>query len=368
MTSTKLIIQPQPSNEQLNQQFAFIGSVDVDAIPVLEPLYMLPENCAVTLDFAKLERINSMGLAQLLKLFEHWQKRSITIKITNVNRMISVLFKMTGLTRFLANSEPAKPTATAHLVSTQPQPVNVPTEIKAQTAAPSQPVIPKESVAPVTASQGPLHILPTPSAEAKTQAFNFIGTIDVGAIAALETLYILPPDCTVKLDFIDLLRINSMGLAQLLKLFEHWQKQNIRINIVNVNRMITVLFKMTGLMRFIDNTDNLQAASTPSNTQQAAAEVLPEPTLRKIDEAITPVNPAVSVSSILNPAAKVPTEKLNLWVSAQNSQQMNGWYFFNGGLWVGSINWCCGPDINRPCSLLCDWGLYRSYPHHKIWI
>ncbi len=329
MTSTKLIIQPQPSNEQLNQQFAFIGSVDVDAIPVLEPLYILPENCAVALDFAKLDRINSMGLAQLLKLFEHWQKRSITIKITNVNRMISVLFKMTGLTRFLADIEAAKPTATARLVSTQPQPVTVPTEIKAQTAAPSEPVKPKESVAPVTASQGPLHILPTPSAEAKTQTFNFIGTIDVGAIAALETLYILPPDCTVKLDFIDLLRINSMGLAQLLKLFEHWQKQNISINIVNVNRMITVLFKMTGLMRFIDNTDNLQAASTPSNTQQAAADVLPEPTLRKIDEAITPVNPAVSVSSILNSAAKVPTDKLNLWVSAQNSQQMNGWYFFN---------------------------------------
>ncbi|MDP3007950.1 MAG: PhnD/SsuA/transferrin family substrate-binding protein [Methylococcales bacterium] len=131
-----------------------------------------------------------------------------------------------------------------------------------------------------------------------------MGTIDVEAIASLETLYVLPANSIVELDFALVQRVNSMGLAQILKLFEHWQKQHITISITNVNRMIGVLFKMTGLTRFLDD------------GQQTAA-----------------VSPAAVAKSA--PIANIQSEqraddgKLKLWVHAQNSHQMNGWYFFN---------------------------------------
>ena len=117
MTLSKLKIQPQPSPEKLAQQFFLIGTVDVDAVETLETLYVLPPNCQVELNFSQVDRVNSMGLAQLLKLFELWQKRSNQIRVTHANRMIGILFKMTGLTRFLAED------LSADVVPVMPAPV-----------------------------------------------------------------------------------------------------------------------------------------------------------------------------------------------------------------------------------------------------
>lgn len=151
-----------------------------------------------------------------------------------------------------------------------------------------------------------LQIQPEPSAHALVQRFIFTGTVDVNSIASLETLYILPADCSVELDFSSVQRVNSMGLAQLLKLFEHWQTQRINIKITNLNRMIGMLFKMTGLARFI-------------NGEQPLTPVVPVSDVQTINTApITPINFAASHEG-----------KLNLWVNAQNGYQMNGWYFFN---------------------------------------
>lgn len=144
-----------------------------------------------------------------------------------------------------------------------------------------------------------LQIQPPASAEALQQTFTLIGTIDVDAIAKLETLYVLPDNCAVELDFALVQRVNSMGLAQLLKLFEHWQKKSVHIQINNTNRMIGVLFKMTGLTRFLAS----ETASVPATTI-----------------------PAYEVDNTVH-AAK--DGKLKLWVNAQSSHQMNGWYFFN---------------------------------------
>ena len=85
MSDLKLQIQPQPSAEAMFQQFNLIGTIDIDAIPVLEMLYVLPQGGSVELNFAQVQRVNSMGLAQLLKLFEHWQKRYISIQISQTN-------------------------------------------------------------------------------------------------------------------------------------------------------------------------------------------------------------------------------------------------------------------------------------------
>lgn len=147
-----------------------------------------------------------------------------------------------------------------------------------------------------------LQIDPQPSSTESVQQFSLIGAIDVEAIASLETLYVLPADSIVELDFALVQRVNSMGLAQMLKLFEHWQKQQISVSVTNVNRMIGVLFKMTGLTRFLD--DGAKTAPTAAATQTAA-----------------PVEHKT--------VADNQTGKLKLWVNAQNSHQMNGWYFFN---------------------------------------
>lgn len=148
-----------------------------------------------------------------------------------------------------------------------------------------------------------LKIQPEPSAQALIQPFNLIGTIDVEAIASLETLYILPAKCAAELDFSLVQRVNSMGLAQLLKLFEHWQKQEISISVTNANRMISVLFKMTGLSRFLHDVE-----------KSAPALQMPD---------------AKVVSAPVASANTGNNGKLKLWVNAQNSHQMNGWYFFN---------------------------------------
>jgi ABC-type transporter Mla MlaB component/ABC-type phosphate/phosphonate transport system substrate-binding protein len=151
-----------------------------------------------------------------------------------------------------------------------------------------------------------LQIQPQPSTHEVVQQFTLIGTIDVEAIDSLETLYILPANSIVELDFALVQRVNSMGLAQLLKLFEHWQKQEITISVTNVNRMIGVLFKMTtGLTRFLDDGQKLASVSKLADTS---------------------ANKSASTTS---PSGVKNDGKLKLWVHAQNSHQVNGWYFFN---------------------------------------
>jgi ABC-type phosphate/phosphonate transport system substrate-binding protein len=143
----------------------------------------------------------------------------------------------------------------------------------------------------------------------------------------------------VELNFAQVQRVNSMGLAQLLKLFEHWQKRNNNIHISNTNRMIGVLFKMTGLTRFLSD------GQIPASAESAAS-AKPAPSLEE-KQPILAVGPAhlesakksvqlspdaPSVDSMMHDRrSKVAhgSAKLNLWVSAQSSQQMNGWYFFN---------------------------------------
>lgn len=315
MNNAKLKIDPKPCAEKLSQRFAFIGTIDVDAVDVLEALYILPPNCAVEINFAQVERVNSMGLAQLLKLFELWQNRNNSIYITNVNRMIGILFKMTGLTRFLSDApapvaeQPVAPTS-----STLQQPadtnINPGSEVNSAT----------------------LCIRPKPVAASLSQRFAFIGAVDVDAIPALEALYVLPPMCQVELDFAQLLRVNSMGLAQLLKLFEHWQKQEITIRIFNVNRMIGVLFKMTGLTRFLADG---QAAAAPSKSpaeqprQPVTEKKIAEPPVKPLAPPHVPADAQITPTRHASATVTDKTGKLNLWVSAQSSQQMNGWYFFN---------------------------------------
>jgi ABC-type transporter Mla MlaB component len=179
-------------------------------------------------------------------------------------------------------------------------------------------------------SNSKLLINPQPSTEALSQQFDFIGMVDVDAVVILETLYVLPPNCIVELNFAQVQRVNSMGLAQLLKLFEHWQQGNITIRITNTNRMIGVLFKMTGLTRFLSDAQTAVSQQAPAATPVKPLPV-PVPKQPVSPSSVPPLKPQRIESVIPSRRTSVihSNAKLNLWVSAQSSQQMNGWYFFN---------------------------------------
>jgi anti-anti-sigma regulatory factor/ABC-type phosphate/phosphonate transport system substrate-binding protein len=272
MSSPILHILPETSADPSLRRYALVGIVDVDAIPALEPLYDLPAGTLAVLDFAAVQRVNSMGLAQLLKLFEHWQGRDIAVRVENANRMTAMLFKMTGLDRFLGAANGARPTAA-------PQPVREP-----------------------------------PAAKPAPKRLLLRGVIDIDAIPILEPLYALPEGTEVELDFAEVQRVNSMGLAQLLKLFEHWQARRVAIRAVHVGRMTAMLFKMTGLDRF------LAAEAAQPAAPVAATGPSPAPSAQPAAVIAAPPGPQ-PVESGARP--------LRWRVHMQSSQQLNGWYFLN---------------------------------------
>jgi len=102
--ANSLIINPL-GGDQGEFAYSFAGSIDAHAGPVLDGLTQLPENALISLDFKQVERVNSMGLSLLLKLFEQWEKRGIRVEVSNLNRMVGMLFKITGLGRFVKGGE-----------------------------------------------------------------------------------------------------------------------------------------------------------------------------------------------------------------------------------------------------------------------
>jgi anti-anti-sigma regulatory factor len=148
MSLPSLHIQPAPTPEPGKQLFLLQGVVDVDAIPALEPLYAVPARTEVELDLAGVQRVNSMGLAQLLKLFEHWQAAHIRIRISHANRMTAMLFKMTGLDRFLAEEAPSRAA-----LAVNAGPVREPRSIR-----------PAPRVSPAAPLPPPVHAMPGPAA------------------------------------------------------------------------------------------------------------------------------------------------------------------------------------------------------------
>ncbi|SMF93677.1 ABC-type phosphate/phosphonate transport system, substrate-binding protein [Methylomagnum ishizawai] len=280
MSPTLLHIQPVDSADPNLRRYVLSGIIDVDAIPALEPLYGFPDGIRVELDFAAVQRVNSMGLAQLLKLFEHWQAKRIDIRVENANRMTAMLFKMTGLDRFLGAS-----------------------------GAKSAPAA-------------------TPPAPAERIRVRLRGILDIDAIATLEPLYKLPDGAEVELDFAEVQRINSMGLAQLLKLFEHWQARGIGIRASHVGRMTAMLFKMTGLERFLVP----EAAAQPALAVNSGLSLDGPAAPAKPSAYAKPVvstGPRAMVPPATAPVAATGGQALNWQVHMQSNQQLNGWYFLN---------------------------------------
>lgn len=159
-----------------------------------------------------------------------------------------------------------------------------------------------------------LNITRKPPTDAKPLAFRLDGNIDVHAADDLKHLYQLPPGAA-HLDFSGVQRVNSMGLALLLKLFEHCDAQGVQIQVCHANRMTSMLFKMTNLERYLADA---AAAPQPAKTAPAAQPQAPASRPRQAQ----PAAPAPAIAASVD-------GKLHFLANMQNSRQLNGWYFFN---------------------------------------
>lgn len=182
------------------------------------------------------------------------------------------------------------------------------------------------------------------SADGALYTFTLSGQMDVTAGVVLNMLNDTPANSEVVLDFAAVERINSMGLAQLLKLLELWKKNNIKIEARNLNRMISMLFKMTGLNRyFSQGSQAVEATPAPALTTaqnpvaQATVENRAAPKLRQVRR----------VRRVEDGAKKQVDAKLKFAVSLQSNQQLTGWYFFNTFL-QRRLEKAISVDVNQP--------------------
>jgi len=160
--------------------------------------------------------------------------------------------------------------------------------------------------------QAPNLTIATVHSDDTLHEFKLSGQIDVTAAPVIDTLASrkLAAASRVILDFADIDRINSMGLAQLMRVLEQWRGQAIRIEARNLNRVVSMLFKMTGLNRYFSDTPEAGDAVKPAASNDNAAKLRSVKRIRPVAE---PVN----------------SNRLDFSVSLQNSQQLAGWYVFN---------------------------------------
>ncbi len=146
-----------------------------------------------------------------------------------------------------------------------------------------------------------LHV--TPELGEDIACYRFSGIIDAYSKQILSSLAQTPPSPSqVVLDFSEIQRINSMGLALLLKMLNVWEGQGKSVRVVNLNRMAAILFKITGLGRFLEGGG--EAGRGPS-----------------VDTGAPAPQPRTSPASIQG--------KLRMFAHLQTSQQLNGWFLFN---------------------------------------
>ena len=147
--------------------------------------------------------------------------------------------------------------------------------------------------------------------------YRLRGVIDAAAKSHMDSL--LAINKSAILDFTEVSRVNSMGLAILLNILKQLHGNRLPIAVEGMNRMTAMLFKMTGLNQYLTN-------------HAAAPEV-----------AHVTLNTATTASSMQNsPSPKTPSRN-DHWrfsVSLQERTQLEGWYFLNTHLqkkWGRSI-------------------------------
>lgn len=194
-------------------------------------------------------------------------------------------------------------------------------------------------------TESSLVIKPEIDSANKTLTLYLSGDIDVHASDALKALP-LPEQSHVIFDFSKVGRINSMGLAQLMRLLEAWRTETDKMEARHMNRMVSMLFKMTGMTRYFGASEEDNTAQTAPQTQGGSAQNpaasgakrnlrpvsrsrLAQPKLRRISRTPKKTQSPSETSSANTETIPPASGKLSFAVSLQNNQQLSGWYFLN---------------------------------------
>ena len=157
-----------------------------------------------------------------------------------------------------------------------------------------------------------------------------VGDVDVTAGAVLDSLSVVPETHKVVLDFAAVERVNSMGLAQLMRRLEAWKQAGINTEAINLNRMISMLFKMTGLNRYFggDVSDVDKKAAAAANGTLGASQKR-STQFRRVKRKGAPETTEATPTFQKVESSLSIDDKMNFCVSLQSNQQLSGWYFLN---------------------------------------
>jgi anti-anti-sigma factor len=169
-----------------------------------------------------------------------------------------------------------------------------------------------------------LHISSNISDDGMLFTYTLSGQIDVSAGSTLDSLGKVPQNAQVILDFANVERVNSMGLAQLMKLLEQWKQAQVNIEVRNLNRMVSMLFKMTGLNRYFVTEQT--EASQQVKTANGATVSTPSSSTGQDMSKLRQVH---RIRVVKEQHEQSASNKLQFSVSLQSNQQLTGWYFFN---------------------------------------
>jgi anti-anti-sigma regulatory factor len=85
-------------NQQDLDIFQIIGIIDSRAQGLLDNLHCRVESLKVRIDFAGVKRVNSMGVALLLRSLKRIRdEKHAEIRLSNLNEVNTMLFRITGI-------------------------------------------------------------------------------------------------------------------------------------------------------------------------------------------------------------------------------------------------------------------------------
>lgn len=95
--------------QEAQQEVLFLsGAIDNQAEPLFGELQKRVSGLSLILDFSDVGRINSMGIALILRCLKHLtRERNLQVQIRGVNQINGMLFKMSGI-YLMAKEVPAK--------------------------------------------------------------------------------------------------------------------------------------------------------------------------------------------------------------------------------------------------------------------
>ncbi len=87
----------------------FRGTIDAHAEARFDDLFDTLSTCSLTMDFSQTGRINSMGIALLLRSIKRIKNdKKAEVSVCGLNQINAMLFKMTGIFMLAPEIKPAR--------------------------------------------------------------------------------------------------------------------------------------------------------------------------------------------------------------------------------------------------------------------